>query len=99
MSTTRRMRPRTAPTFVLCLGLLGSQASTQDRSRAAEKPKTWSDPRLAAAEDPDFSLQGEYASPGRGVQVVALGKGRFRVVTYPGGLPGLGHDGEPKSQS
>jgi hypothetical protein len=50
---------------------------------------------------PDFKLQGEYAGEyetdeGRnklGIQVIALGEGRFRAVAWPGGLPGDG--GEP----
>lgn len=45
-----------------------------------------------AAKDPDFAVQGEYTKDGEGVQVVALGKGQFRVVTYKGGLPGAGWD-------
>jgi hypothetical protein len=45
-----------------------------------------------AAQDPDFAVQGEYVAEGLGVQVVALGKGQFRVVSYKGGLPGAGWD-------
>lgn len=45
-----------------------------------------------AKQDPDFAVQGEYAKDGAGVQVVALGNGQFRVVTYKGGLPGDGWD-------
>lgn len=49
----------------------------------------------SAQVDPDFALQGEYrtavdANESRGVQVVALGQGNFRVVIYTGGLPGAG---------
>ncbi len=62
-----------------------------------KKRKQWSDPAVAEKEDPAFLLQGEYATPGKGVQVIALGKERFRIVTYPGGLPGLGWDGKSKS--
>lgn len=38
----------------------------------------------------DFELQGEYITTenGRGYQVIADGNGKFRVVGYPGGLPG-----------
>ena len=52
---------------------------------------TYSTPEEAKA-DPDFAVQGEYSTDGIGVQVVALGKGQFRVVTYTGGLPGDGWD-------
>ena len=56
-----------------------------------------------AQTDADFPFQGEYAGivpheAGEtkfGVQVVALGDGRFSAVAYPGGLPGdgwFGHD-------
>ncbi|MGQ0634053.1 MAG: 3-keto-disaccharide hydrolase [Planctomycetaceae bacterium] len=49
--------------------------------------------------DEDFLFQGEYAgciaqSPGcpqwTGLQIVALGEGRFSAVEFPGGLPGNG---------
>jgi len=47
-------------------------------------------PCEAAKSDPDFLLQGEYVGDKVGVQVVAMGKGQFQVVTYKGGLPGAG---------
>jgi hypothetical protein len=51
--------------------------------------------------DDDFFLQGEYAGPAisadgalspTGVQVIALGDGKFQAVEYAGGLPGNGWD-------
>jgi len=56
--------------------------------------KTWIDPQVALQEDPDFAIQGEYGSAAPkavvGVQVVALGAGRFDAYVLEGGLPGLG---------
>jgi len=62
------------------------------------RPGTFTDP---AAAGPDYALQGEYAgsvyypgrgSEGTGLQVVALGGGKFDAVGYRGGLPGGGWD-------
>ncbi|HUY31208.1 MAG TPA: DUF1080 domain-containing protein [Pirellulales bacterium] len=67
----------------------------------------------AKAAGPDFAAQGEYVGELKtnegpkkfGLQVIALGKGKFRAVVYSGGLPGDGwekgqkkrtHDGETK---
>lgn len=52
----------------------------------------WTDPGLAAKENPDFLIQGEYHREGApyGVQVVALGKGQFEAYVLEGGLPGAG---------
>ena len=52
--------------------------------------------------DEDFAFQGEYVGElsgaddvGKlGVQVIALGKGKFKAVGYHGGLPGEGWNGE-----
>jgi hypothetical protein len=68
-------------------------------TRAAEKDATYIDPKSAAA-DPDFALQGEYAGYVNddkfGVQVIALGDGKFHGVAYRGGLPGDGWDNSDK---
>jgi hypothetical protein len=73
-----------------------------------EKPKSdqgfWT-LEEAEAGDPDFDVQGEYvgmiagdARRAIGVQVIALGDGRFHAVFLPGGLPGAGWDGTNKAQ-
>ncbi len=64
---------------------------------AADPTKVFTDP---AQTGPDFAVQGEYVGdvkidggPARfGVQIIALGDGKFRGATYPGGLPGDGWD-------
>ena len=49
------------------------------------------------AAGPDFKIQGEYAGKGVGVQVIALGEGKFRAVVHEGGLPGDGWNKKTKS--
>jgi 3-keto-disaccharide hydrolase len=71
-----------------------------DAALAADTP-------VAGPDDPDFKIQGEYTgtikSPDGdsdvGVQVIALGGGKFHAVGYPGGLPGDGWDGNSKHEA
>lgn len=73
---------------MLALAAFAQAAIAEDQS------KIWTDPEKAAQEDPDFLIQGEYGSAeagaGTGVQVVALGGGKFEAYVLEGGLPGLG---------
>jgi hypothetical protein len=73
--------------------------------RAQEKNPAITDPAKA---DVDFAVQGEYVGelPGDGgsaqkfgVQVVALGMGKFKAVGYRGGLPGDGWDKSKKLEA
>ncbi|MCM8525766.1 MAG: DUF1080 domain-containing protein [Lentisphaeraceae bacterium] len=65
---------------------------------AKPKGKVWTTYESAKAEDPDFMIQGEYGSgsDGLGVQVVALGSGKFDAYFLEGGLPGDGWDKSKK---
>lgn len=47
----------------------------------------------------DYAAQGEYKNDWGGSQVIALGNGEFRMVTYPGGLPGAGWNQESKTET
>ena len=70
---------------------------------ALAKGPAYTDPDKA---DADFAFQGEYV--GRvpsdngdqkvGVQVIALGNGKFKAVAYPGGLPGDGWNKDQEKQ-
>jgi hypothetical protein len=61
---------------------------------------TYTDPDKA---DADFPYQGEYVGKMKlddgevdvGVQIIALGQGKFHAVGYHGGLPGAGWNKEP----
>jgi len=61
---------------------------------SAGENKTWIDPDTARTESPDFKVQGEYAAdPAQrlpGIQVVALGNGKFNAALLDDGLPGRG---------
>jgi hypothetical protein len=68
------------------------------QARQPTGPPAFTDPAQAG---PDYPFQGEYAGyvyiPGRGqefagLQIIALGNGKFDAVAYRGGLPGNGWD-------
>ena len=92
------MSRNTAGTWSFALGVLvslGSVASPQAHGQTT--PGVWTDPADKTLPD-DFKLQGEYAGASNGgtkfgAQVIALGRGAFQAVVYPGGLPGAGWDG------
>ncbi len=65
---------------------------------AADKPNdpTFLDPAAAGR---DYADQGEYKNDWGGAQVIALGKDTFRMVTYPGGLPGEGWNTKSKTET
>ena len=84
----------------LLLGL-----ATSASSPAADAPKSVVAITIdEAKKDPDFAIQGEYegdlgGQDGKqkwGLQVIALGEGKFHAVAYSGGLPGAGWDKEKK---
>ena len=72
----------------------------------AAKPTAYTDPQKT---DADFQVQGEYVGEllgdddedheKFGMQVIALGGGKFRLVAYEGGLPGAGWSGEADDKS
>ena len=85
-------RPSLAFTLLLLVGL------TRNSAPAADAPRST---------DPDFQYQGEYSGVIKnsdeetkiGVQVIALGVGKFHAVGHVGGLPGDGWDRSPKHEA
>ncbi len=82
------------------LTLVMVRAEPAQAPKKDKKKEVWTDPADSTLPT-DFAFQGEYVTPGKdtryGVQVIALGKGTFQAVVYPGGLPGAGWDGKNKS--
>ncbi len=83
-------------TILLATLVAAATAFAADPPKAPGKPYqiVTLDPKTAGA---DFAIQGEYTGKlggqKAGVQVVALGEGKFDVVHYQGGLPGDGWAG------
>lgn len=77
------------------LGICTSALLAQEKKTESKDRLAFTDPAKAGT---DFGLQGEYAGEigdgtdkhKAGVQIIALGDGKFRAVGYPGGLPGDG---------
>jgi hypothetical protein len=73
----------------------GLAALSTTGTACAQDHKAYTDPAEAG---PDYAVQGEYAGEVRsdegpkkiGVQVIALGDGKFMATAYVGGLPGEG---------
>jgi hypothetical protein len=82
---------------VLLASLLLVSACVESAIAAEPKKTNWAATELAQV-DEDFPFQGEYVGTAAaggvpqsvGMQVVALGSGKFDAVVYPGGLPGAG---------
>ena len=83
-------------TTILSLFAIG--ASTTTLQAADKQTNTWTDPAVAAKEDPSFVVQGEYGVAEKGqawaLQVVALGEGKLDAYLLEGGFPGLGYTRE-----
>jgi hypothetical protein len=79
---------------LVCLVLaVLSSAHAQDKSQQAVVDATHA--------DADFALQGEYTGPAtassnQGLQLVALGEGKFQGILYAKGLPGESWDGKTR---
>jgi hypothetical protein len=78
--------------------ILATAIYAADAPPAQPKPKaeTFLD---AAKAGQDYMDQGEYRNDWGGSQIIALGEGNFRMVTYRGGLPGDGWDKEYKQEN
>lgn len=83
------------------LGVLGSVVGVTPTEAGGKKtPGVWTDPTDKTLPE-DFKIQGEYVGAidggaTLGAQIIALGKGAFQAVIYPGGLPGAGWNGKDK---
>jgi hypothetical protein len=87
---------------ILSLAIAGAVIAADAPPSAAAKPKpkpvelpTYLTPEAGGQ---DYKDQGEYKNDWGGAQIIALGEGKFRMVTYKGGLPGEGWDKEFKQE-
>jgi len=83
-------------TTLLCAALMGAAITSWAANPKKSPVPIWTDPETAAAEHPDFLLQGEYVGQQEGkaigLQAADIDEGTFLVATYQGGLPGAGWD-------
>jgi hypothetical protein len=100
MHTCFRNSSRRFPLTLIVLGIVGGSTLLSGARAAAQPNKNQPVTNIAEA-DADFALQGEYwgevLDPDwrrrlTGLQVVAVGDGKFQAVWYRGGLPGAGWD-------
>lgn len=63
--------------------------------RAADEGDVFIEPAEAG---PDFAVQGEYVGENSAAQVIALGGGKFHIVGWSHGLPGVAFDAERKTE-
>jgi len=104
MALLRTALPLLAAALLGLVGLpaIGADDAKKDKTKPKDRPKlktwanTWTDPEDKTLPI-DYHLQGEYKGDDFGVQVIALDKGRFQAVVFPGGLPGDGWDGKSRS--
>ncbi len=91
-----RPLPLLVASVIVLATIASALAETKPKAKNA-RPEAITD---IAAAGPDFEVQGEYVGEVKvdgsgtkfGVQVIALGDGKFHAVGYPGGLPGDGWD-------
>src|SRR5437773_7262740 len=101
------MIPSMSRLFCLAALLMTSLASAQEKSAKKERKEglAINDPAKAGA---DFAVQGEYVGELEveglnkpkiklGLQVIALGDGKFQAALLTGGLPGDGWDKKEKA--
>lgn len=84
--------------FVAAIGLslLAADARAQNAANSSLPANS------AGAGQPELTalaVQGEYAAPGLGLQVVAVGNDEFEFALYAGGLPGAGWDRSPPQRA
>src|SRR6266478_4134260 len=77
--------------IALCLAATSLSAADQPAQKKPAQPKPELPTYLTVeTAGPDYADQGEYSNDWGGAQVIALGNDTFRLVIYPGGLPGAG---------